>query len=435
MKLLPSSIHESKRTMSSHLLASRRFLPLFITQFLGAFNDNVLKNALVMWITYKLTAQTDTQLLITLAAGLFILPFFLFSATAGQLADKYDRARLTRIIKWAEIFLMLIAAAGFYMGNVYFLLFVLFCVGVQATFFGPIKYALLPQHLHEKELISGNAYIEAGTFLAILLGTILGGLLIMQPQGDHWIALAMVLFALGGYMASRFIPSAPAPMPTLSIDFNIFRQTWKIIQYDRKNRRVFLSILAISWFWLVGATFLSQFPTYAKNVLGGDETVVTLLLTLFSIGIGLGSMACNRLLKGEVSSKYTPYACVGISLFTIDLFFASSLAPRSELLGAWAFLADSAHWRIIVDLLAIAICGGIFVVPLYAILQHDSDPQFRARTIASNNVINALFMVVAAVGTVAMLAANFTVPDVFLTIALLNSIAAYVVIKIRRPKH
>ena len=409
------------------LLKTRRFLPLFITQFLGAFNDNVFKNALVMLITYRLAAQTgeNAQILVTLAAALFMLPFLLFSALAGQLADKYDRAFLARIIKIAEIVLMLLAALGFYMGHTYFLLFVLFCTGAQATFFGPIKYALLPQHLRGDELISGNAYIEAGTFLAILFGTILGGVLIMSAFGTHLISAAIVAFALLGYASSRHIPPAHAPVPSLKINWNLAQETWRMVGSDRRNKKVFTCILGISWFWLVGATFLSQFATFAKEVLHGDESVVTLLLTVFSVGIGIGSLCCNWLLKGRITSVYVPIAALGITAFSVDVFFASnSVVAADGLINARQFFDSLVNWRIIADLLMIAICGGIYIVPLYAIMQHDSDPNSRARTIASNNVINALFMVVSAVVTMAMLDAAFSIPHVFLTVGVANIAAA-----------
>jgi len=419
------------------ILKKKRFLPLFLTQFLGAFNDNVFKNALVMLITYKLAAKTgaNAQVLVTLAAALFMLPFLLFSATAGQLADKYDRARLARCTKVAEILLMSIAAVGFYTGNVYFLLFVLFCTGAQATFFGPIKYVLLPQHLHENELLAGNAYIEAGTFLAILFGTILGGMLVMQEAGIHLISAAIVAFSLLGYITSRYIPTAPAPMPDLKINWNIARETWAMIGNDRRNRRVYLCILGISWFWLVGATFLSQFPTYAKDVIHSDESVVTLFLTVFSVGIGIGSLLCNRLLKGEVKSTYVPLASLGITLFTVDLFFASGAVEHGSsavLMNIGHFLGFVSSWRILFDLFATSVCGGIYVVPLYAILQHDSDPLCRARTIASNNVVNALFMVAAAVATMLMFKASFTVPQVFLTVGVLNGLVAMYTVRLNK---
>ena len=418
------------------LLLTRRFLPLFITQFLGAFNDNMFKNALVMLITYKLAVQTgaNAQVLVTLAGALFILPYLLFSATAGQIADKYDRARLARFTKLWEILLMGIACVGFYIGNIYFLLFVLFCMGVQATFFGPIKYVLLPQHLHEDELLAGNAYIEAGTFLAILIGTLSGGLLVMQEAGIHLISVMVVAVALLGYVSSRYIPAAPAPVPDLNVNWNIAVETCAIIRNDRKHPKLYGCILSISWFWLIGATYLSQFPTYAKDVLHGDETVVTLFLTLFSTGIGIGSWLCNMLLKGEVKSTYVPAAALGITIFTVDLYFASAgVAQGDALIDAWQFLSGFAHGRILADLFGIAVCGGLYVVPLYAVLQRDSAPETRARTIASNNVVNALFMVASAVATLLMFKASFTVPQVFLTMGILNGFVALYTRRLNLP--
>lgn len=416
------------------LLRSRRFLPLFITQFLGAFNDNLFKNALVILIAYRLAEENgaNAQIMVTLAAALFMLPYLLFSATAGQLADKYDRARLARITKIWELVLVSIAAAGFYLSNMVFLLIVLFCLGVQATFFGPIKFSLLPQHLHDNELVAGNAYINAGSFLAILLGTISGGLLILGPHGNHLIAASMVATAILGYLASRYIPPATPAMPNLKIRWNIAAVTWAMVAHDRKNTRVFRCILGISWFWLVGATFLSQFPTLAKDVLGADETVVTLFLTMFSIGIGIGSFLCNLLLKGQIKSTYVPYAALALSAFTIDVFFASAHAVKGQgvLFSAWDFLSYVQNWRITLDLLLVSVSAGMYIVPLYAIMQHESAPESRARTIASNNIVNALFMVGAGLATMAMLAAHFTVPQVFLTIGVINAAVALYIMKL-----
>lgn len=413
------------------LLTARRFLPLFITQFMGAFNDNLFKNALVILIAYRLAAESgaDAQIMVTLAAALFMLPYLLFSATAGQCADKYDRSRLARLVKLWEIVIVSIAAAGFYIGSMAFLLVVLFCLGIQATFFGPVKYALLPQHLREGELVAGNAFINAGTFLAILLGTIAGGLMILREEGRHLLAVSMVAVAAVGYAASRFIPPAPPAQADLKIRWNLPAVTWRMVQHDRANPPVFRCILGISWFWLVGATFLSQFPTFARGVLQADETVVTLFLTMFSVGIAIGSFLCSLLLQGRIRSTYVPFAALGLSAFTLDLYFASGAAVAHHgggLMPVSVFLAHAAHWRITLDLLMISVCAGLYIVPLYAIMQHDSAPESRARTIATNNIINALFMVAAGLGTMAMLAAHFTIPDVFLTLSLLNmGVAGY----------
>ena len=417
------------------LLTSLRFLPLFVTQFLGAFNDNLFKNAFVALVTYRIAEATgeNAELLVTLSGAIFILPFFLFSATAGQLADKYDKATLARFTKLGEMLIMVIASTGFYLGNSWFLEFVLFCLGIQATFFGPIKYALLPQHLQENELIAGNAYIEAGTFVAILLGTILGELLVLRDGGITIVSAFMLLCALMGYFSSRFIPAAPAPQPGLVMHYNIWKETWKIVSASRKHRDVFLSILGNSWFWFVGATFISQFPTYAKDVMHGDETVFTLLLTMFSLGIGLGSFFCNQLLKGQVAATYVPPAAIGITLFTLDLYFASGHIVRPEdgaLISAWQFLGHLANWRILIDLFLIAVCAGIYIVPLYAIMQERSDVGERARVIASNNIINAVFMVASALMTLALLHFHFSIPGVFLTIAILNGFVAVYICKL-----
>lgn len=408
---------------------SQRFLPLFVTQFLGAFNDNLLKNALVMLVTYRLASDQggNAQLLVTAAAGLFILPFFLFSATAGQVADKIDRAKITRFIKLVEIIIMLAATAGFYLSSIWFLMLVLFLMGVHSTFFGPIKFALLPQHLRDDELLLGNAYIEAGTFLAILFGTILGGILILQPQGITLISSALLMVAVTGYISSRYIPVSPAPEPSLVIRKNIGKETWRIVGFARENKRVFLCIIGISWFWLVGATYLSQFPAYAKDVLHAQPDVVTLFLTVFSVGIGIGSFLCNKLLKGQIKSNYVPLAMLGMTVFGIDLYFASvhnAPAVSATLMSLEGFIYSPTRLRILFDLLFIAICSGLYIVPLYAIMQHDSSAQHRARIIAANNVMNAIFMVAAAIITLAMLYVGFNIPQIFLFMAVANGLVA-----------
>ena len=415
------------------LLGRQRFLPLFATQFLGAFNDNAFKNALVVLITYEvaLGAGGDAQIMVTAAAGLFILPFFLFSATAGQLADKLEKSRLIRIIKLVEILLMILAVVGFATGSVALLMGVLFCMGTQSTFFGPLKYGILPDHLKAEELIGGNALIEAGTFLAILFGTILSGLLVLSDGGRVTIMALVIVVAIGGYVASRFIPSAGPAAPELNINPNILGETLAILRHAASRREIILSILGISWFWLVGATFLSQFPTYSKDVLGADEQVLTLFLATFSIGVG--SLLCNRALKGEVTAKYVPLGALGMALLSYDLVAASArgmAGPEAELVGLLGFLSAAANWRIILDLLGIAICGGVYIVPLYTILQDRSAESHRARNIAANNIMNALFMVAAAVMVTAMLALSFTVTQVFLAVAVGNTLVAIYICKL-----
>jgi len=414
------------------LLTQRRFLPLFVTQFLGAFNDNVFKNALVILITYRLAQAFgyNAQIMTTLAAGIFILPFFLFSATAGQCADKFEKSRMIVIVKCVEVFLMLVAASGFFLQSVPLLMFVLFMLGVQATFFGPLKYSILPEQLYENELIAGNGLIEAGTFLSILLGTIFGGLLILAPLGEYFISFAVIAFALSGVYSSLYIPRSGVQNPNLKINYNFITETLRVIQYSKARWDIYLSILGISWFWLVGATFLAEFPVFTKDVLHANQNVVTFFFTLFSIGIGVGSLLCNRMLKGRVNATYVPLGALGITIFTIDLFIAANHASSlytNEIIGLATFLHAFNGWRIVFDLLLIAICGGIYTVPLYAILQQRSDKEFRARVIASNNIINALFMVGAALGTVLLLKIGFSVNHVFLLVGIANGfVAVYV---------
>lgn len=414
------------------LLRSKRFLPLFITQFLGAFNDNFFKNAFLAYITFRVAgnAGAKDQLHIVLSGALFILPFFLFSATAGQLADKYNKATLARLTKLGEIIIMLIASAAFLSGNAWSMQAVLFCLGVQAAFFGPIKYALLPQHLHEDELILGNAYIEGGTFLAILLGTISGELLGAKPGYDLIVCSILFACAIIGYVSSLRIPSAPAPVPGLKVGFNIWRETWRIVGMSRKRRDVFLSILGNSWFWFVGATFLAQIPLYTKTIIHGDETVIAMLLTMFSLGIGAGSYLCNRLLKGKIEATYVPIAAIGMSVFGIDLYFASSHTPHpgeGVIWGVQQFIAHGASWRVLIDLMLLAVCSGLYIVPLYAIMQEFSPKEERARVIAANNIINALFMVGSALVTMLLVSLQYTIPQIFLTVSLLNlAVAVYI---------
>ncbi|MDB5405774.1 MAG: Acyl-CoA synthetase/AMP-acid ligase [Rhodospirillales bacterium] len=410
------------------LLGTRRFLPLMVTQFLGALNDNLFKNALVILVTYRLAAAAglNSQIMATLAAGLFILPFFLFSATAGVIADRFEKQKLILVIKAAEIVFMAIAVAGFVTGSVGLLFAVLFLMGVHSTFFGPIKYGILPAHLAVDELLGGNGLIEAGTYLAILLGTIAGGILILMDFGIAAISTALLAVAVTGFVAALFIPRAAAEAPALTLRFNIFADTAEMLRYARQRSDLFLAILGISWFWLVGATFLSQFPNFAKDVIGGDNAVVTLLLIAFTVGIAIGSLICNALLKGKVSVRFVPLAALGISLFTIDLFYASSAVPPhgDALVGIAGFLATFDGWRILVDLILVAACGGIFIVPLYTLLQTRTASSHRSRIIAANNIWNALFMVAAALATMLLLTLHFTVPQVFLTVALLNLIVA-----------
>lgn len=420
------------------LLRTDRFLPLFVTQFLGALNDNVFKNALTILVLFRIADQSggNGQILVTLAAGIFILPFFLFSATAGQLADKYEKSGLIRLIKLCEIGVMISGAVALWLGDIYYLFAALFLLGTQSTFFGPVKYSILPDHLRQEELVAGNALVETGTFLAILLGTIVGSILILRDHGIILVTTIILSFAVVGYLASRRIPPAPAPTPGLKINPNIIAETWRIVRTAASQRTIFLSILGISWTWLAGATFLTQLPAFSKDVLGANEQVVTLFLTTFSVGVGIGSLWCSRLLAGEISAKYVPFGALGMTLFGLDLYFASAglKPPSGAMIGATAYLHHFAHWRILIDLLGIAISTGIYTVPLYAILQSEAREAERSRIIAANNIMNAFFMVLGTVAASVMLSQSFSVPAVFLTIAIANCIVAVYVVQLL-PDH
>lgn len=408
------------------LLRERRFLPFFGTQFLGAFNDNLFKNALVVLLTFQAASWTslDPGILANLAAGIFILPFFIFSATAGQLADKYDKALLSRLVKLLEVVIMLLAGLGFAIHSLPVLLGALFLLGCHSTLFGPVKYAILPQHLHEDELVGGNALVEAGTFVAILMGTLAGGLL---AGAGHplWVALAGLLVAVAGYLASRGIPTAPAPEPGLRINPNPLTETWRNVGFARENRTVFLSILGISWFWLYGALFLAQFPAFAKNVLGGGESAVTLLLATFTVGIGLGSLLCERLSAKQVEIGLVPFGSIGLTVFGLDLALAAPGAlPAGAPLAFLDLLAAPGMVRVLLALFMLGVFGGFFIVPLYALVQLRSAAGHRARIIAANNILNALFMVAGALGAAALLGAGLSIPHLFLVAALLNALVA-----------
>lgn len=419
-----------------HLLSSRRFLPLFITQFLGAVNDNLLKTALVTLATYRAFADpSTTKIVVAIATAIFIFPYLPFSATAGQLADKYEKTRLIRLIKLWEVGVMVLATIGFTFDGANFIVFelaVLFFLGVQAAFFGPVKYGILPDLLGSEDLMGGNALLEAGTFLAILIGTIAGGLLSVAPHGEAIISAALMIFAVGGWLASFFIPRARRASPALRINPNIMAETWTILRHVAERRDLKLSIIGISWFWLFGAIFLSQFPTYAKDTLGADAEVETLFLAMFSIGIGAGAVLCGRLLRGEVSARLAPLGALGMTLFTLDLYFASGRVFSSDggLIGGAAFLSHVGNWRLLGDLFMIALCGGLFTVPLYAILQARSEESHRSRVIAANNILNAIFIVVSGGISAIMLAAGLSVPAIFLTIGIANAFAAIVVMRL-----
>jgi len=412
------------------LLTERRFLPFFLTQFFGAANDNVFKFAFTVLATYSAAewGGMDPKSAGAVIGGIFILPFVLFSATSGQLADKYDKAALIRFVKNLEIAIMLAIAAGFVGKIVFLLLGGVFLMGLHSTLFGPVKYAYLPQHLHETELVGGNGMVEMGTFVAILLGTILGGVLVGVPgAGPDLVAAVSVALALIGRIAAGFVPQSPAPAPALVINWNPFTETWKNLGHARTNRSVFLSLLGISWLWFFGSIFLTTFTGFAKETLGGDQSVVTLLLAVFSVGIGVGSLLCERLSGHKVEIGLVPFGSIGMSVFAVDLWLASASLAPSGLAGLAPFLAERSHWRVIADLFLLAMFSGFYSVPLYALIQSRCEPSHRARIIAANNILNALFMVVASIMAAVLLQAGLSLPQLYLVVALLNAaVAAYI---------
>ncbi len=415
------------RDSQFNLLRQRRFGPFFLTQFFGAFNDNVYKNALLILIAFEVSrlGSIGTDTLINLAAGIFILPFFLFSATAGQFADKYEKSGLVRRIKLAEIAIMVLAAFGLYYQNTAVLLGVLFLLGTQSALFGPVKYGVIPQLLSDKELIGGNGLVGMGTFLAILLGTALGGVLIgIGESGTVAVGAMVIAVAVLGYWISRFVPQVPIVDSDLEINWNPLTETWRIIEFTRRSRTVFLSVIGISWFWFFGAIYLAQIPNFTRVSLGGNEQVVTLLLTLFSVGVGMGSLLCERLSGRMVELGLVPFGSIGLTLFGVDLYFAVPAERSGELLGAAAFVLSSGSVRVLLDVVLIGLFGGFYIVPLYALVQQRSEPSHRSRIIAGNNVINALFMLLSAVVAIAAFSVGLGIEELLLLTAVLNGLVA-----------
>ena len=419
-----SSAHDHPNQFS--LLAQRRFAPFFWVQFLGAGNDNLFKFAFTVMVTYQLQVSWLPPAQAGLVIGaLFILPFLLFSATSGQLADKHDKAVLIRFVKSLEIVIMLAAGWGFMHAHVPALLGCVFLMGLHSTLFGPVKFAYLPQHLNEREITGGNGMVEMGTFVAILLGQVAGGLLIAVPGvGPTYVAAGCLIVAVAGRVLAQAVPVSPATDPGLVINWNPFSETWRNLKLAHGNVVVFRSLLGISWMWFFGAVFLSMFPAFAKDVLHGNEQVASLLLVVFSVGIGVGALLCEVLSRRHVEIGLVPLGAIGMSVFSIDLYFASrGLAPSAGYTLA-AFVAQPAHWRVMVDLALLSLFAGLYSVPMYALIQLRSQPTHRARIIAANNILNALFMIVSALGVGALLAAGFTIPQVFLITGLLNAVVA-----------
>lgn len=411
------------------LLGQRRFAPFFWTQFLGAANDNVFKFAFTLMVTYQLQLSWLEPKMAGLVIGaLFILPYVLFSATSGQLADKHDKARLMQLVKSLEIVIMAVAAWGFYATNVPALLTCVFLMGLHSTLFGPVKYAYLPQQLSERELTGGNGMVEMGTFVAILLGQLLGGVLVDTPVvGPQHVAIACLVLAMLGRAAAQAIPTSPSTDPGLVINWNPITETWRNLKLAHEGLAVFRSLLGISWMWFFGAVFLSNFPAFAKEVLHGNPQVASLLLAVFSIGIGIGSLLCEVMSKRHVEIGLVPIGAIGMSVFAIDLYFASTGLPEAAPYTVNAFLALPAHWRVLADLTLLALFAGLYSVPMYALIQLRAKPTHRARIIAANNILNALFMIASSVIAGAMLSAGLSIPQIFLAVGIANAVvAAYI---------
>ena len=406
------------------LLAQRRFFPFFGAQALGAFNDNVYKNVLVILATYQAASYTTLPpaLLTNVAAGLFILPFVLFSGMAGQLADRYDKARVLKFVKAAEIAIMAIAGLGFATQSMEVLLGALFLMGTHSTFFAPAKYGLLPEVLHNSELVGGNAMVEMGTFVAIVLGTLVAGLLAAEGNVSL-IVIVLIAIAAAGFLASLAIPKLEPAAPTLKIDWRPWTSAWDNLRAAAESRVVFLSILGISWFWFFGALVLAQLPLYTKDVLGGSEQVVTSLLVMFSAGVGIGSLLCERLSGRKVEIGLVPFGSIGLTVFAMDLYFATPATSGTNL-SARDFIQAPGSWRVLLDMALIGMFGGLFIVPLYALVQQRTRREIMSRVIGANSILNAIFMVVAAGLGALALQAGLTIPQLLLLTAVLNAFVA-----------
>lgn len=418
---------EQKKLSQFHLFTQRRFLPFFVTQFLGALNDNIFKNALLVIVVSSavIGAESSTNFTTNLAAGLFILPYFLFSTTAGLLADKYDKSLLIRRIKFAEIIIMLAGCYALWSMNVSFMLVILFFLGVQSSFFGPIKYSIIPQHLSADELLGGNAQVGMGTFVSILMGTLIGGWIVTFEQGPLMVGGLAVIVAIIGWLCSLQIPDAAAENSALVIGLNPIRQSRENFKLAKQDPTVFYCILANSWFWLYGGSFLTQVPNFAVTVLKGHPTLISILLAAFIIGVAIGSLLCNRLSKGKVEPGLIPIGALGLTVFAIDLFFSSNAFQLANQ-GVIAvmpneFFGLSGGVRVGFDLMFIGLCGGLFIVPLYSMIQQRSAANIRARVLSVNNICNAFYMVIGSlIGILFLSILGWSIPEFFFAIALLN---------------
>ncbi len=417
------------------LLLQKRFAPFFCAQFLGAFNDNLFKTALVTIITYDAASWTDINvgLLNNLIAGLFILPFLLVSATAGQIADKFEKSQLVRMVKLLEITIMLIAAIGWITHSLWILIFSIVAMGLHSTLFGPIKHAYLPQHLAQHELVGGNGMVQMGTFVGILTGQLSGAVLVtLQPNGIQLIMLSTLLVAILGWLVSRAIPVTPAADTSVIIGRNPFVEMGRNLRFAAKNREVFTAMLANSWFWFFGAMLLAQFPVFARDILHGEPSVFVVLLSAFSLGIGAGSLLCEKLSGHTLQLGLVSAGAIGLTLFGLDLYLAASTYKSTVTVDAWQFLLQDAGWRVTLDCALLGASGGIYVVPLFALIQTKADRSYLSRIIGGMNILNALFMVVAALLAMLLLQAGLSVPELFLVTALMNA-ALLVLLFLKQP--
>ena len=430
------------------LLKEQRFRPFFFTQFLGAFNDNVFKTALITLVAFHAASLSsiDGGTLATLLPGIFILPFFLFSATAGQIADKYEKSQIIRLVKIFEIGIMAFASAGFFSHNIWLLSAVLFMMGMHSTLFGPVKYSYLPQHLKVNELIGGNGMVEMGSFVAILLGQILGAWMATVANHEIFTSATILVIAALGYSTSRGVPNSPAADSALTINWNPITEIIRNIKLIWGQQQIWVAIIAISWFWFYGATLLAQFPNLAKNVLHGDESVFILLLSVFSIGIGFGSLLCEKLSKGRVALGLVVLGAIGLSIFGADLYYSAIHIPSNSdkvIFDTTTFIGKNydaqghliwMNWRLLGDIGLIGLFGGLYIVPLYVLIQTRSQAGFQSRVIAANNIVNALFMVISAGFSVLIFSKGYSIPQLFLATALLN-IVVTVYLCIRQPEY
>ncbi|OYY50708.1 MAG: MFS transporter [Methylophilaceae bacterium 17-44-8] len=421
------------------LMSQKRFLPFFLTQFLGALNDNLFKTVLITLVAFRASSlgDVDGAMMATLLPGLFILPFFLFSATAGQIADKYEKSQIIRLVKMFEIWIMVFASVGFYLHNLWLLASALFLMGMHSTLFGPVKYAYLPQQLNQQELVGGNGMVEMGSFVAILFGQILGAWLATHPNYEMFTSMAVISIGVIGYIASKQIPATPALTSKLTIQWNPIIETYQNVKLIWAQQTLWLAIVAISWFWFFGATLLAQFPNMAKLVLHGDEGVFILMLTVFSIGVGVGSLLCERLSRGKAMLGLVMIGGIGMSCFTVDIYWVSTHVMHVQdafIYTYQQFLSIPLHWRLLADIALLGVFGGFYIVPLYVLIQTLAEPAYRSRIIAANNIMNALFMVVSALFSIALFKYGVSIPQLFLITALVN-LLVMVYLCVRQPNY